>query len=398
MRILKDSFIYMFGELLSKSLPFLMLPYLTRKLGPEGFGELSLYLVWLSLLGILIGLSQEGAISRYYYFYGKRFLKGVYLSGYLYSSVVSSVLLVISWICNSEIMAYLIITSMFASMLNVQLSLRQCQKEAKKYVSIQLLYSFFTVVFTVIVLEYIAYDLVEGRVVSILFANLVAFSLSYALAAKSSLQIQGIGLTPLKLKLSLTYVLSFGMPLVFHHLSIFAKGQLDRLFIYDVYSASELGVYSAAVQIAAVVPVVLMALNKAVVPYYYESLKNNKITLAKIKKITLLSLPLVFIPVIVAYLLPQALYTLILGSGYEEAKYFTVLYVLGFMLNLPYFIIVNYYFYIGKTAQISKNNIISAVIYIIILYVTLGFGIEYVPFALIFSNLFLILILVKVAR
>ena len=54
MRILKDSFIYLIGELFAKSLPFLMLPYLTRKLGPEGFGELSYYLTWLALFGIFI--------------------------------------------------------------------------------------------------------------------------------------------------------------------------------------------------------------------------------------------------------------------------------------------------------------------------------------------------------
>ena len=71
MRILKDSLIYLVGELVSKSLPFLMLPYLTRKLGTEGFGELSLYLTMLSLFGIVIGMSQEGAVTRYFYFYGK---------------------------------------------------------------------------------------------------------------------------------------------------------------------------------------------------------------------------------------------------------------------------------------------------------------------------------------
>ncbi|BDE25939.1 hypothetical protein OCUAc20_44390 [Acinetobacter baumannii] len=62
MRVLKDSFIYLIGELFAKSLPFLMLPYLTRKLGPEGFGELSYYLTMLSLFGIFIGLSQEGQL------------------------------------------------------------------------------------------------------------------------------------------------------------------------------------------------------------------------------------------------------------------------------------------------------------------------------------------------
>ena len=59
MRVIKDSVIYLIGELSAKSIPFLMLPYLTRKLGPDGFGELSYYLTWLALFAIFIGLSQE---------------------------------------------------------------------------------------------------------------------------------------------------------------------------------------------------------------------------------------------------------------------------------------------------------------------------------------------------
>ncbi|MCT8759307.1 flippase, partial [Glaesserella parasuis] len=43
MKALKDSSIYLIGEFASKSLPFLLLPYLTNKLGMEGFGELSYY-------------------------------------------------------------------------------------------------------------------------------------------------------------------------------------------------------------------------------------------------------------------------------------------------------------------------------------------------------------------
>jgi O-antigen/teichoic acid export membrane protein len=62
-----------------------MLPYLTRKLGPEGFGELSYYLTILSLLTIFISLSQDGAVTRYFYFYGKRALNTVVKAGYLFN-------------------------------------------------------------------------------------------------------------------------------------------------------------------------------------------------------------------------------------------------------------------------------------------------------------------------
>jgi len=71
MKVFKDSVIYLVGELSSKLVPFLLLPYLSRKLGVEGYGSLSYYQTFLSLFLIVVSLTQEGAISRYFYFYGK---------------------------------------------------------------------------------------------------------------------------------------------------------------------------------------------------------------------------------------------------------------------------------------------------------------------------------------
>ena len=81
MKALKDSAIYLIGELTSRAMPFLLLPYLSRKLGPEGFGELAYYQTFLVLFFLIVGLSQEGAVTRYFYVYGKRSLNLVVNTG-----------------------------------------------------------------------------------------------------------------------------------------------------------------------------------------------------------------------------------------------------------------------------------------------------------------------------
>ncbi|MFH4238181.1 flippase, partial [Acinetobacter baumannii] len=91
---------------------------------------------------------------------------------------------------------------------------------------------------------------------------------------------------------------------------------LDRIFIYQQYSKAELGIYSAGVQIAAVLPIILMALNKAIVPYYYQGLKDSSLTIKKIKKYTLISLPLSVLPAVVGWLLPEQVYLWFLGPSY----------------------------------------------------------------------------------
>ncbi|EOR10868.1 oligosaccharide flippase family protein [Acinetobacter tandoii] len=388
MRVLKDSFIYLIGELFAKSLPFLMLPYLTRKLGPDGFGELSYYLTMLALFGIFVGLSQEGAVTRYFYFYGKKALNTVVKAGYLFNIATSIVFLLGCWWFKAEIMAYVVLATMFQSFVNVQLALRQCQKQPFKYITIQIILSLTNVFFTIAALEYFSQELVAYRILAIVAANLITFLIASLVLGNLFRDNQRF--TWQRLKLGLFYIFSFGLPLILHQSSFFVKGQLDRILIYQQYSKTELGVYSAGIQVAAVLPIVLMALNKAIVPYYYQGLKDNRLTIEKIKEYALLSMPIGLLPAGIAWLFPENFYLWFLGGNYIGAKYYVVMYLLGFGMNITYLTIVNYYFYYARNKLISTLSAISSCIYLILLWILCSINISYIPFALILSNLVLI--------
>lgn len=389
MKVLKDSFIYLIGELFAKSLPFLMLPYLTRKLGPDGFGELSYYLTMLSLFAIFVGLSQDGAVTRYFYFYGKKALNTVVKAGYLFNITISFILLLGCWWFKAEIMAYIVLATMFQSFVSVQLALRQCQKQPFKYITIQIILSLTNVVFTVAALEYFTQDLVAYRILAIVVANFTTFII--ASLVLGDLFKNEFKLTWNRLRLGFIYIYSFGLPLILHQSSFFIKGQLDRIFIYQQYTNTDLGIYSAGVQVAAVLPIILMALNKAIVPYYYQGLKDNSLTIAKIKKYTLYSLPLSILPAIVGWLLPEQVYLWFLGQSYVGSKYYVVMYLLGFGANLPYLMLVNYFFYHGKNLMISKITTLSSMVYLFFLYFFAKESVELIPYALLFSNFILII-------
>jgi O-antigen/teichoic acid export membrane protein len=393
MKVLKDSFIYLMGELFAKSLPFLMLPYLTRKLGPDGFGELSYYLTMLSLFGIFVGLSQDGAVTRYFYFYGKRALNTVVKAGYLFNIAISFILLLVCWWFKTEIMAYVVLATMFQSFVNVQLALRQCQKQPLKYIIIQIILSLTNVLFTIAALEYFSQDLVAYRILAIVIANFTTFVIASLILG--DLFRDNYRFTWQRLRLGLFYIFSFGLPLILHQSSFFVKGQLDRIFIYQQYSKAELGVYSAGVQIAAVLPIILMALNKAIVPYYYQGLKDNSLTIAKIKKYTLYSLPLSILPAVVGWLLPEQVYLWFLGQSYVGSKYYVVMYLLGFGANLPYLMLVNYFFFHGKNLMISKITTLSSIVYLVFLYFFAKESVELIPYALLISNFVLLIVFWK---
>lgn len=396
MKVLKDSFIYLIGELFAKSLPFLMLPYLTRKLGVEGFGELSYYLTILALLGIFIGLSQEGAVTRYFYFYGNKAIDLIVRAGYLYNILFSIVCLIISWVLKSEIIAYITLIATFNSFLSVQLALRQAQKQPIPYIMIQFLSSVSLVLFTVLMLEYVAGDRVINRLLALLLSSVLVFFITYLFINKSFKISRKFSLE--NYKSALVYIFSFGIPLILHQLSFFMKGQVDRIFIYEIYSATKLGIYSAGMQIALILTVLFMALNKAVVPYYYEQLKNKTLTVEKIKKYALISFIFVGFPALICYLLPNTLFIWFLGEGFGEAQYYTVLFLIGYGLTLPYLILVNYLFFYGKNKLIASITFLTSVVYVILLTVLSRISIEIIPFALIVSNFLLIGILWKIVK
>ena len=391
MKVLKDSFIYLIGELLNKALPFFLLPYLTRKLGAEGFGELSYYLTILALFSIFIGLSQEGAVTRYFYFYGNKAVDLIVRAGYLYNIAFSALSLVVAWFLKSEVIAYIIIIAMFNSFLSVQLSLRQAQKQPIPYIIIQFLSSFSMVLLTIIMLEFVAGDKVVNRLLALLLSGLFVFLITYLFINKKFRSKRKFSLT--SYKAALLYIFSFGIPLILHQLSFFMKGQVDRIFIYKLYTSAELGVYSAGVQIASVLTIFFMALNKAIVPYYYEKLKNGFLTVQKIKKYSLTSLGFIGLPALVCYFLPNSWFTWFLGVQFSEVQFYTVLFLIGYGLTLPYLILVNYLFFYGKNKLIATITFLTSIVYVILLAVLSKISIQFIPLSLVLSNLLMVVIL-----
>ncbi|CBW30062.1 lipooligosaccharide flippase LsgA [Haemophilus influenzae] len=390
MKVFKDSVIYLVGELSSKLVPFLLLPYLSRKLGVEGYGSLSYYQTFLSLFLIVVSLTQEGAISRYFYFYGKRSLNLVVNTGYAYTTIIGSIILMACWIAQSEILFYAALSSIFQSFLNVQLSVRQCQKKAWSYAFIQFSLTVTGAVFTVALLEYYQNDLVEKRILAILLSNLIVWFFSYFLYRKST--------TSKKYQFkhyqsALFYILGFGLPLILHYASFFLKGQLDRIFIYHKFSETDLGLYAMGAQLALIVSIAIQALNKAIIPYFYESLKQKKLVIQQLHKWALFSFLLIPIPALIMWIIPEDVLVWILGSQFVGTKYYFILFLISTTLSIPYLILVNYLFYYGKNKLISQCSVLSTIIYVASLVALTFTEIKYIPYAGIIGSLSIIPIL-----
>lgn len=382
MSALKDSAIYLIGEFFSKLFPFLLVPYLSRKLGVEGYGELSYYQTYIALFIILFSMAQDGAVTRYFYFYGKNSLNLIVNTGYLYTLTISTIFFLISLYFKSTILLYAIIAAVFEIFVTVQLSIRQCQKKAIAYTTIRIFSGVISVLTTISMLEYFKTDLVEKRILAILVTNILIFLISYTLYRN---KVKNKKFRFYHYKKALLYLLTLGFPMIFHHMSFYIKGQVDRIFIYHKFSEIDLGLYAMGANLATVLMVLINAVNKATLPYYYEGIKLNKITMKKVHKWFFLSLIFPFIVCIIAFLIPESIILWMLGNQFVGTKYYIVIFVFSMGLAVPYAILVNYLFYYGKNKIIAYCSIASTIIYLGALVGLTFTKIEYVPYASVFA-------------
>ncbi|MBD3614131.1 oligosaccharide flippase family protein [Kingella kingae] len=394
MKILKDSFIYLFGELFAKALPFLLLPYLTRKLGTAGFGELSYYQTLVSLLAIIFGLSQDGALARYYYFYGKRNLPNVMITGYIYIFALTAISLLFAWQQQSLVLAAVIFAAATQTVLGSQLAYRQCQKRALAYTAIQIGSGVLSSILTVTALELTTQQPITMRFTALFVANAIIALTAYFIVQKE----RKPRLTWQRFYYSASYIFAFGVPLLLHHASGFVKGQLDRIVIYQQYPAEQLGIYAAALQLASIVSVFLMAVNKATVPYYYQALKQSSLHATKIRKWALCSLLISPIFALIAFMLPEAWFTWFLGANYIGTQNYICLFLIGFGLTIPYYLLVNYLFYHAKNKLIASISLMSTGVYLAALFASASLSLQWIPYAMIAGNVAILPILYYFVR
>jgi len=397
MKIFRDASIYVIGEMLAKAFPFFLLPYLTRRLGAEEYGELALALMWMSIITMIVGMSQQSAIVRYFFQRGNHYLNLMVVVGHLIALVLTLPLIIAGVFLASPQLLTVALAALFQSYLSVQLSLRQCRKRPLAFVFIQLVYTSGSLGLTVLIFEIIQAS-AFNRVLSIALVNVIVVIMGFILVRKDLEWSTFERVTIRKSVVAGRYLLRYGIPLIPHQFSFFVRGQLDRMFIYSFFSAQSLGVYAAGYQVASIYLVLLGALNSALLPYFYEALKSGRLGYVKVWNIFRLSFVTVPVAAVVAFLIPVSVFQFFLGDSFGGAKNITCVFLLGMGMQIPYLLLVNYMFFHGLNKSVSKCTIGASVIYILSVYGFANVSLHAVPFSLLVSNIMLIVFLVREFR
>ena len=368
---LYDNFIYTFINILNKGIPFLLLPFIINIVSVGEYGKYAIYLTTEALLMPLIGASLHGAVNRHYYEKDTLDL-GNYISSVVWFQLFSLIaytllFLIITFVCgvqtilgvSKDFMQLAILSGGSLALINILTTLYRVQRNTFKYGLFIILQSItlFSVVIVFISYKPDAYGVVYARsLVFIVFLLITLFFLQQESLFKLHYD-----------KSLLSKALYFALPTIPHAFSAYIFVYSDRYMIQYFLKEEALGLYSAVFQVSALISVIGMSFNAAWIPWLFEHLKKKDLEVNKmiIRISYSLKVGFLFLGLFYFWLFPW-IATFILNPDYESAFYLSKYFILGFVLQGLYFIVVPYIFYSEKTKYLSILSLSAASINIIL--------------------------------
>ncbi|MFZ7791693.1 lipopolysaccharide biosynthesis protein [Acinetobacter lwoffii] len=380
-KLLSIGSVYLIANMVNASIPFLLLPILTRVLSPEDYGIIAMFTILLTLTNAFVGLSVQGAVNvNYFKLDSEKFSEYITSCIFLLVLSASGVLVILSfsgvWLEKLLGIPYKWILiaigiSFFQFLNKLQLTVWVVKGEAIKYGALQIsntaLNAFLSLFFI-----FIIGMLWEGR----LLGQAIAISI-FGLLSVFLLYKQNLFKKPSTLKLDMQDALKFGLPLIPHVIGAFAIYSMDRVIITNFLGVVAVGIYMVGVQLGQAMGLFADSFNKVFSPWLMKSLSNEDIDkLAMVKK-TYLSMFLILCvgmlwAVIATYFLPY-----IVGSEFQESKPIIWIICLGFSLQGLYYLVTNYIFFTKKTKLLAMITFTSGLVNIPLTYMLVKYyGIE----------------------
>lgn len=270
----KSSSVYIIGDLLTKGINFLLIPFYALFLNETEYGILSICVSITAFLNILFSLGFGGVVTRLFYECKsdneKKELIGTASFFLLFFSIF--LVLLIDTVCKRYFpnnvfgISYLeygrlaLFTSALSIIGVIPQAVFKIQNKPTKSVSYNLSQLFVTLVLTYFLVARLHLG-VRGALIALLLSN-IAIGAAYL---SNLISLSTITINPKILR----GILLLAWPLIPHLISHWALSLSDRIILGQYVSIDKVGVYSFGYQLGSIVFVIANAINSAWVPYYY---------------------------------------------------------------------------------------------------------------------------------
>ena len=371
-KLFKNTFIYTGSNVINGTIPFFLLPIMTRYLTPTDYGIVATFNVLLAVMVVFVGLSMHGAINVNYFKLKKGEL-GEYIGNVFIILFANFILVFIIIFFLKSHFSFLIkfpvkwipivtVIALCQSFFAINLGLWRVEQKPFPYGLFQISRTILNVILSLIFVVALAWGW-QGRLWGVIIASVVFSLLSIFIIYKRKY---------IKLSFNKRYIkdaLLFGVPLIPHALGGWIITGIDRIFINSMVNVAATGLYSVGYQVGMIIGLLAHSFNLAWSPFLFEKLKeNNCSTKLKIVKFTYLyDVGIILLALALSFIAPYFLRFFVSHNFYSAYKY--VLWIsLGYAFNGMYFMVANYIFYVKKTYILAWVTFFSAGINIILNY------------------------------
>lgn len=372
-KLSKNIIIYGGINALKSLIPVLMLPILTVYLSVEEFGVLSLIETTILFISPFILLNISSAINIEYFKVEHNILREYITNALVLAFISFSVIFVFFYTfqdffssilhINNEILLWLVVFVLFRVISSVVLGLYQIKQEPYKFAFYSLSQSIvdFSLSYMLVVFYKLGYiGRLEGTYISFFIFSTIGLYLLYNMDYIS--------------KVTLKYtkdILNFGVPLIPHAVSGAIMAMSDRYFISYFIGNDQVGLYTIAYQISALMLLVSVSVNQAWSPMLFKLLKEKNIK--KVYKFTLYLFTLFSLVAISIYFLREILFYIFVDEKFYIAKKYFGWLLLGFLFQSLYFLVTNLLFYEKRTKLLGMLAMSGAFINILLNYYFIQF-------------------------
>lgn len=362
--------IYTLANIANSTIPFLLLPVLTRVLTPEEFGVVAIFTTLVTAFGAFTGLSAHGAVNVRMFDPQTRHARYV---GTVLAIVASSttfmllvVLLAAPWISQwSQVPRIWLLIAVLASAAQVLIQIRlviwQVRGQPVRYGVFQVLQTALNLGLSLSLIIAIGMAW-EGRLIGIVSAVFL-FAVLGLVSLRGASELDW-GFDPGYAK----DVLRFGIPLIPHVLGGLLIAASDRLMVANLMSVHDAGIYAAGMQIGLVIAVLSDAVVKALGPWMFANLAlNDEAAKRKIVRMTYVF----FIGVgatSIGFSLVAPYLLLLVGEGFRSSGSIVTYVALGAAFGGMYLMVVNYIFYVKRNELLSAASLSVGVLNVIASY------------------------------
>lgn len=367
----KSALWFAFCSIIQKGISMLTIPIFTRLLSTEEYGTFSIFLSWLSILGVFTSLNLFYGIFNNAMFDYERDRDRYISSMQGLVTTITSFVFIIFWIGKDYFtqilgLSTLLMTLMFVDMLmspSLQFwSARQrFEYKYKQLVAVSLLQAICNPLLGVIMVI-ISQERDIARIASVVLVDVfLCGSLMVHQYKKGRVFFD---------KNYWKYAFCFNLPLLPHYLSGMLLNQGDRIVIDNLVGKSAVAIYSVAYNVGMLMQVFLYAINSAFTPWMYTSLRDKNYS--EIRKVTSLLLVIMAGLVIILMAFAPEIVKVIATLEYYDAIYVIPPIAASVFFLFMYAIFSNLEFYFKKNKFIMIASIGAALL-------NIGLNIIFIP-------------------